>query len=92
MAFDRARREPVGDNERHVVTAIRVRRQRRIGLRRQLTSEVGTHQILRAITHRTGDHEHGRTERRQIGAEARLVEPRMHGVAGARMGEAELEQ
>jgi len=64
MALDRTCGEPVGDHKGHVVTAVRVRRQRRIGLSRQLASEVGTHQVLRAVAHRTGDHEHGRTERR----------------------------
>ena len=45
-----------------------------------------------AVLRRARDREHGQSERRELGAQARGVERRVHGVAGARVGEPEFEQ
>ena len=95
---DRARGQAVGDDEHDVVAAAGVAAaagvggEQRRGIVRQAPAEVRPHEVLLAVLRRAGDREHGKTERRELAAQARGVERRMHGVAGARMGEAEFEQ
>ena len=67
-------------------------REQRRGIVREAAAEVGTHEVLLAVLRCAGDGEHGKTERRERAAQLRRVERRMHGIACARMGEAEFEQ
>ena len=62
----------------------------RVGVAGKAAAEIGTHEVMRAVGGGARDREHGQAQRRKLFDEARLVELRVHGVAGARVGEAEI--
>jgi hypothetical protein len=53
-------------------------------------AEIGAHEVMLPVGGGACDREHGQAERRELGNEARFVEGRVHGVAGARVREAEI--
>ena len=62
----------------------------RAGVASEAAAEIGTHEVVRAVDRGARHREHGEGEWRKIFDEARVVELRVHGVAGARVGEAQL--
>jgi hypothetical protein len=90
VRFDRARGQAVGDHEYGVLAAPGMCCEPRGVLVREAAAEVGAHEVMRAIGGGARDREHGEGERRELGDEARFVELRVHGVACARVGEAEI--
>ena len=64
----------------------------RLELLRETAAEVGPHQIVLPMVRGAGERQHGQAERRQNGGQARGVERLVHGIAGAGMGEAQVEQ
>src|SRR6516225_6534536 len=62
----------------------------RFGVAGEAAAEIGAHEVMRAVGGGARDREHGQAQRRKLFDEARLVELRVHGVAGARVGEAEI--
>ena len=91
MRRDRARGQAVGDYENDVVAAGGVCGEPRVGVAVEAAAEVGTHEVLRAVGGGARHREHGQAQRRELGDEARFVEGCVHGVAGARVGEAQIE-
>jgi hypothetical protein len=91
MPLHRARREPVGDDKRHVVAAC-VRRDLRLGSGCETAAEIGPHQISLPILRGAGRSDDIKSKGRKVCRELPLVEFVMHGVAGAGMGELEVEQ
>ena len=89
--LDRARGQPVGDHEDDVVAAVGICGEPRFGVAGEAAAEVGAHEVVRAIGGGARDCEYGGAKRRKLGDEARFVEGCVHGVAGARMGEAQIE-
>ena len=90
MRFDRARGQAVGDHDYDVVAAAGMGREPRFGVAGKAAAEIGTHEVVLPVGGGARDREHGRSERRKLPDEARLVESCVHGVAGTRVGEAEI--
>ena len=88
--LDRARGQAVGDRDRDVVAAAGMRCEPCFGVAGEAAAEIGAHEEMRAVGGGARDREHGQAQRRKHFDEARLVELRVHGVAGARVGEAEI--
>ena len=63
----------------------------RFGVAGEAAAEIGAHEVMRAVGGGARDREHGERERRKRFDEARFVELRVHGVAGAGVGEAQIE-
>jgi len=63
----------------------------RVGVAGKAAAEIGTHEVMRAVGGGAGDREHREGERREFFNEPRFVELRVDGVAGARVGEAQIE-
>jgi len=91
MRLDRARGQTV-DHERKVVAAAGGGCESRGVIAAKAAAEIRTHEVVRPVGSGAGDREHGQAEQRELAAEARLVEGRVHGVAGARVGEAQIEE
>ena len=83
MRFDRARGQAVGDHDRAVVAAARVRREPRVGVAGKAAAEIGTHEIARPVGGGARDREYGEAKRRKLGDAARLVELRRGRERGA---------
>jgi hypothetical protein len=91
VRFDGARGQPVGDHENDVMAAAGVCCEPRVGVAGEAAAEIGTHEVMRAVGGGARHREHGEGERRELADEARFVELRVHGVAGAGVGEAQIE-
>ncbi len=62
-----------------------MRRQRGAGVCGKAAAEIRAHQILLLVINGAGDVKYGHAEATKIGAQARKIERRMHGVARAGM-------
>ena len=86
-------RQAVGNDERDVVPIITcVLRKRRLSIRREAAAEVRTHQIVLPIFGGACDRKNRKSEPCEVTNQARLVERLMHRIAGAGMGELQVEQ
>src|SRR5262249_45672691 len=74
-----------------VVAAAGMRGEPRVGVSGEAAAEIGAHEVMRAVGGGARDREHAEAERRERFDEARFVELRVHGVAGAGVGGAQIE-
>ena len=91
VRLDRARGQPVGDHDRDVVAAAGMRGEPRFGVAGEAAAEIGAHEVMLPIGGGARDRDNWQPERCELGDEARFVEGCVHGVAGARVGEAQIE-
>ena len=91
MRLHRTRRQAVGDDEGDIVRA-GVRCQRRLCAVGQPAPEIGPHQILLPVTHRTRDVKHRQGQIGKVARQLPFIERLVHGVARLRMRQRELKE